>query len=176
VINMNMRYWALMLFALIVASGLTYASTVTTTVKYIVPNDLSFTITYPTATTEMWFEPSSQTEEKNATNQTSTTPIIIYTNTGNIAEFYNININTNNPASIVLKCAPLNAGYQSSCGCEGAGTMSASQCCNITTGSSRVNVSSTAISATQTMWCWAQFTSSPAGTTTKTMTSTSAAS
>ena len=174
---MNWRYGAFVLFALVIASSLVLGATLTTTVKYVVPNDLSFTITYPASTTEMWFEPTTQTDEKNATNQTSTTPIIIYTNTGNVAEFFNINLDSNPPATIVHKCAPINAGWQATCDCEGAtgSPMSATRCCNVTTGSSRVNASSLAIGGTQTMWCWAKFVSSPAGTTTRTLTSTSGA-
>jgi hypothetical protein len=168
--------WILTMLALI--AGLALANSLYTTVKYIVPQDLAFTISYPAGTTEMWFQPSLQTAEVNATNQTSGQPIILYTNTGNVVEYYDLAINETNPATITLKCGPANGAYQAACGCEGStgSPMLATKCCNVTTATSRVNASSIAIGATQPLWCWAQFVSTPYGTYLRNMTSNSSAS
>jgi hypothetical protein len=149
-----------------------------TTIRYVVPADTSFTITYPAGTTEMWFEPSSQTDEVNATNQTDSQPIITFTNTGNVEEYFDIKINETNEASIVLKCGSLYGSWQDECDCEGTTNdpMTATKCCNITTTNSRVNASALAISDTQTLWCWGKFESTPYGTYVRNMTSTSATS
>ncbi|MEW6328599.1 MAG: hypothetical protein AB1468_00630 [Candidatus Micrarchaeota archaeon] len=163
----------LTLAVLIAAAMLAYGDQ-DTLVRFYVPESLSFTITYPATTVFILFQSTGSNAVVNASNQTSAQPIITYTNTGNIAEYYYVKFNVSGPPSgINMSCGPVFASWQSSCWCQGStnSPANATKCCNITTTFSKMNETATAISATQTMWCWANFTGASAGTVERNITS-----
>ena len=145
----------------------------TKSVIYIVPTVVDFTIYMPTDTTTITFELASITEGgRNASNQTDTIPIMKIMNTGNAPIYIDLNLTAANPSWAILQCSPAFAGWQAQCACQGGTavtTATSTTCCNITTTYIRMNSSATAVNNNQTVWCWGNFTSAVAGTTTRTM-------
>lgn len=153
----------------------------TATVNYVVAASVDFSITYPAGTVSVTFDVTTPTVGGlNATNQTTTVPILKFQNTGNINTYYDLNLTAANPSWAVLQCGPAFGSYQvTGCDCQGAGTATATTCCNITSSVSsysRINATITAVSAYQNVWCWGNFTSAVAGTTSRTMSINSSAS
>ncbi len=169
---MNWKF-GVTLGVLLAAAMLAYgAGDQTTTVRFFIPGDLSFTISYPATTVFILFSATGPTCEVNASNQTDTMPIMNFTNTGNTAEYYNMKLDAT-VTGATMKCGPLYSSWQSVCDCQ-AGTSTTSGtaaiCCNITTTNVRINATGTTVGLNQTAWCWAQFVSASAGTTDRTLT------
>jgi len=62
-----------------------HADTANVTVKWTIPQDISFSVSYPTGLTAIEFEPSSASfTNEPAKNQDDTTPAMRVTNTGNV--------------------------------------------------------------------------------------------
>lgn len=162
------------LAVLVGVAMLAYGDT-NTIVRFVVPSDLSFTVTVTAGTYIILFNSSGPTiPDINASNQTSTNPVLNFTNTGNTNEYFNIKLDYAAPTGVVMKCGPAFGSWQASCECQAGGAQAyanSTACCNITTTNVKVNNSATAVGGSQPLWCWANFSSVTAGTYDRNLTS-----
>jgi len=127
----------------------------TGTVKWTIPSDTTFTVTLAgsegginfthTAQTETLLEPSSQVAA-------SSTPIINISNTGNVAQNFNISVPEGVPSWAVFR----------------VGNTSANASSTIVNKTGHIVGTSVAAGTFQDVYCWSNVTSAPGGTFSKT--------
>ncbi|VVB65470.1 Uncharacterised protein [Candidatus Gugararchaeum adminiculabundum] len=178
----------LALFMVTMFVGFAFADTISTTVHFNVQTQTSFTVTLPGGsavasgtTSDIEFNSTSGTQVKvNASVvgapsnvQTSSIPIFVYSNTGNVDINVNLTLDSTY-TGITVKAANANADWESSC--SSTAMPDSGKCVAVSTASRRV-AGTLAAGGTQNVWMWADFSSVAGGTSvSKTLTHTSAAS
>ena len=135
-----------------------YADTETVTLKYVIPQVTTFSVSFPTGLTDIEFQPSgaSFTNEP-AYQQSASTAAMRITNTGNVAIKIDANLTTDLPTNVTE--FRLNTANDASGGWYWTDT-------NETT--TQTIISSLAIGASEDFWAWSTGSNVPAGTYTST--------
>jgi len=135
-----------------------YADTETVTLKYVIPQVTTFSVSFPTGLTDIEFQPSgaSFTNEP-AYQQDASTAAMRITNTGNVAIKIDASLTTDLPTNVTE--FRLNTANDASGGWYWTDT-------NETT--TQTIISSLAVGADEDFWAWSTGSNVPAGTYTST--------
>ena len=153
------------------------ADTVTTTVWFNTPSDVSFSVTLPGrgaiasgSTSDVEYNSSTPTAEKincsvRATpwsSQTESVPCFNYSNTGNREINVTMQFGSALPAGVAVKAGWNNSAWVASCSCTKLPACGSNDCVNVTD-TSAVTVATIAYAGYQEVWMWADFSSYSGG-------------
>jgi hypothetical protein len=172
-----MKKLMLAVAALAMLAGIAAADTVTTTVWFNVPSDVSFSVTLPGespvssgATTDIEYNSTVPTLAKiNCTvreagpqgAQTAAIPCFNYSNTGNRAINVTLAFGSNLPTGVTVKAGQNNSAWIASCTCADliTGCPGLNDCVVVATSSSTptVKVANIAYAGYKEVWMWADY-------------------